>query len=221
MLLFMRPDGFRLIGRKEFVGDVFDLGANGREFWLKLIPGANIMEVGTFADLAHSTGAKIDMPIRPDLVAEVLAVGIFGSDLLTPPVPVMRYDGATDSYVFVFALQGDFHWFPQREVWYDRATLRPRRIVIYDFDGQPRLDAHLTSDKPVQSPEIPQAQWPLVAGDFKLFFPADGSHMEFTLKDIRLFKEVGRNGKVPNPSNFELPDTSNVRVEKVTDSKGE
>jgi hypothetical protein len=221
MLLFMRPDRFRLIGRKEFVGDVFDLGANGREFWLKLIPGAKIMEVGTFADLAHSTGANIKMPVRPDLVAEVLAVGTFSADLLKPPVPVMRYDGATDSYVFVFALQGDYHWFPQREVWYDRATLRPRRIVIYDFEGQPKLDARLTSDKPVESPGIPQSQWPVVAGDFKLYFPDDGSHMEFTLKDIRLYKEVGRNGKVPNASNFELPDASDVRVEKVTGSKGE
>jgi len=221
VLTYTRPDLFHLIGRKELVGTVFDLGANGREFWLKLIPGANIMYVGSFVELAKASGADVPIPIRPDLVAEVLGVGTFNENLLKPPFPVMRYDGATDSYVFLFARQGDYHFFPEKEIWYDRATLRPRRVMFYDYEGIPKLDARLSSDKLVQVPSRPQSEWPVVAADFKLFFPVDGNHMEFTLKDVRLFKEGPRSTRYPNSASFQMPDATDVRVEKVTGSNAQ
>jgi hypothetical protein len=223
MLLYARPNFFHLVGKKEFVGPVFDLGSNDREFWLEVIPGVNTLYWDTYAALARSGGAVNKIPIRPDLIAEVLGVGTFNSNLLKPPVPIMRYDGATDCYVFLFASQGAYHWFGQKEVWYDRATLRPRRQVFYDPEGLPQLDARLSSDKPVQVPDVPQTEWPVIAGDFKLFFPANGgSHMEFTLKDVRLYKIGPRGVKYPNPTSFEKPDVGgqDVHLEKLTGSNG-
>ncbi len=220
ILLFSRPNFVHLVGKKELVGTVFDLGSNAQEFWLEVVPGVNTMYWDTYANLARNGGATLNIPIRPDLIAEVLGVGTFNENLLQPPVPIMRYDGSTDSYVFLFASQGDYKWFPQKEVWYDRATLRPRRLMIYDYEGVPQLDARLSADKPVQVPDVPQAQWPIIAGDFKLFFPASGNHMEFTLKDVRLYRTM-RNTRIPNPSSFDRPNATDVRQEKVTGSNGE
>jgi len=216
-LLYTHPDQFRLVGKKEFVGTVFDMGANGKEFWVELLPGANVMYTGTFTGAAHSAGAKLAIPLRPDLVAEVLGVGTFNDNLLKQPVPVMRFDAVTDSYVFLFALQSEYHWFAQKEIWYDRTTLRPRRVVFYDFEGIPKLDARLSSDKRVQDPDRPQAEWPLIAGDYKLFDPVTGNHMEITLKDIRLYKQGNRNTRFPNPASFDRPEPGDVRVINVTE----
>jgi hypothetical protein len=217
MLLYAHPNLFHLVGKKEFVGTVFDMGANDREFWLELLPGANVMYTGTFTAMAHASAAKLPIPLRPDLVAEVLGVGTFNETLLKQPVPVMRYDGSTDSYVFLFARQGEYRWFAQNEIWYDRTTLRPRRMVFYNFEGIPKLDARLSADKPVQDPDRPRDQWPLIAGDFKLFFPDTGDHMEFTLKDVRLYRQGNRNTRFPNPASFQRPDAGDTRVINVTE----
>ena len=209
-LLFMRPNRFRLVGNKEFVGPVFDMGVNDTEFWLEVKP-TNAMYSATFAQLAQASGTRINFPIRPDLVAEVLGVSTFNQNLLDPPFPIMRYEASTDSYVFLFARQGPHKYFAQREIWYDRTTLRPRRLVLYDLEGSPQLDARLTSDKPVQVPDQPRDQWPVIAGDFKLFFPDTGNHMEFSLKDIRLYREMRRT-LIPNDGSFDKPDITGTDV---------
>jgi len=123
-------------------------------------------------------------------------------------VPTMRYDNAADAYVFIFNLKAPDRWLAEKEVWYDRATCRPRRVILYDANGRPVLKAGLSQDRPVQvGSEVKPGDWPLVPGDYKLFFPDSGSRMEFALKDVRLNK-----GKVPNPASFNLPDVQDTDV---------
>jgi hypothetical protein len=127
----------------------------------------------------------------------------------------MHYDGGTDSYVFQFNYQAPDRWFTQKEIWYDRVTLRPRRVMLYDADGRPAVDARLSNDVRVQVPNVPAANWPMVAGDFRLFFPDSGSRMEFTLRDVRLYKDMGNGRRIPNPSNFRVPDVSGTDIQAI------
>jgi hypothetical protein len=213
VLLYSHPGSFRLVGKKEFVGNVFDIGSNDQQYWLEVIPGTNAMWWGTYADLARVNSADLPIPIRPDLVMEVLGVGTINTDFNVPPVPAMRYDGVADAYVFVFNIKAPDRWLAEKEVWYDRVSLRPRRVILYDANGRPVLvaDLSLTLQKRVPIPdETNTNNWPLVPGDYKLFFPDSGSRMEFSLKDVRLNK-----GKIPNATSFQIPDVSGTDVRAI------
>jgi hypothetical protein len=153
----------------------------------------------------------LPIPIRPDLVLEVLGIRPINTDFNAQPVPTMRYDNAADAYVFIFNLKAPDRWLAEKEVFYDRATLRPRKVILYEANGRPVLKAELSQDKKVQVPNEPDPnRWPLVPGDYKLFFPDSGSRMEFSLKDVRLNK-----GKVPNPASFRLPDVQGTDVRAI------
>lgn len=216
VLLYRGPSDFRLVGKKEFVGTVFDIGSNDRQFWLEVVPGTNRMWWGRYADLASLPSEQLPIPIRPDLVMAVLGVGIISNNFLEPPVPTMRYNGSADAYVFVFNVSSSDRWLAQREIWYDRASLRPRKVILYDSNGRPVLKADLSMDKPVQVADARPADWPVVAGDYKLFFPDSGSRMEFSLKDVSLFK-AGPHVRIPNAASFTLPDVSgsDVRATRI------
>jgi hypothetical protein len=213
VLLYQHPRNFRLNGKKEFVGTVFDLGTNDEEFWLEVVPGTNRLWWGKFKDLERVGPAQI--PVDPEAVGQVLAVNTIDVDFLHQPVPVMRYEGRMDSYVFQFNYQAPDRWFTQKEIWYDRGTLRPRRVVLYDANGKPVLDARLSNDLHVRVPNEPVAGGPLVAGNFRLFFPDSASRMEFTLKDVQLFKDMGNGRQIPNPGNFRVPDVSGTDVRAI------
>jgi hypothetical protein len=212
-LLFAQPVFFRLNGSKEFVGTVFDIGANDSEFWCEVVPGLNILYRGSFAELQQmGPNTKLPIPIRPELIRDVLGIGIIGPNLLATPAPIMRFDPASDSYVILFASQTTDHWVSQKQIWYDRKTIRPRRVVVYAEEGRPVLDAELAHDLRVSVPNVPPDSWPMVVADYRLFFPDNGSHMEFSLKDVMLFKE-GRHGvPIPSRSNFDVPDVSGTDI---------
>lgn len=214
VLLYQRPSHFRLVGKKEFVGTVFDLGTNGQEFWLEVVPGTNRMWWGTYADLERMPLAELPIPIRPQDVLEVLGVGTIDTNFLAQPVSVMRYDNPADAYVFLFAYSGRDRWVALKEVWYDRTALRPRRVVLYDPDGRPVVAAQLSHDVRVQVPGEDPAGWPVMAGNFELFFPDSGSRMEFTLKDVRLYKQQGR-VRIPNGASFNLPDVQGTDIKSI------
>jgi len=208
-----RPTNLRLRGNKEFVGPVFDMGCNGRQFWVEVVPGAHTMWWGNYDDLRRLKPDRLPIPVRPDLVLEVLGVRTIQTDFRAMPAPIMRYDGAADAYVFLFAVEAPDRWYAQKEVYYDRGTLRPRRVVLYDLEGRPVLDARLSKDVKVTVDGQGATNWPLVAGDYKLFFPDSGSRMEFTLKDVRLEKAGPRGMPVPNENSFRLPDVQGTEVE--------
>src|SRR6185312_229400 len=88
VLLYQHPSNMRLVGKKEFVGTVFDIGTNGREYWLEVIPGTNRMWWGTYADLQRLPLAQRQIPIQPQDVLEVLGVEPIDTNFLQQPVPV-------------------------------------------------------------------------------------------------------------------------------------
>jgi hypothetical protein len=224
-LLFMQPYYFRLKGDKEFIGTVFDLGTNDREFWCEVKPGVNTLYRGTFAQLKQMkpSDALKAIPIQPDLIRDVLGIGIIGPNLLTTPAPILRFDPVADSYIILFGSSATDHWVIQKQIWYDRASLRPRRVVVYAEEGRPVLDAELAHDLRVSVPNEPTENWPMIAADYRIFLPESGSHMEFSLKDVRLFKENSRGVQIPNRSKFEVPDVSetDTRTNVITSSRVE
>jgi hypothetical protein len=149
-LMYRRPAGFRLVGQKELVGTVFDLGSNGREYWMEVVPGTNRLWWGRYADLATLNSDRLPIPIRPDLVMEVLPVAPINLNFNEQPVPTMRYDNAADQYVFDFDVKAPDRWVVEKEIAYDRTTLRPRRVTLYDANGRPVLKASLGMDVRVQ-----------------------------------------------------------------------
>jgi outer membrane lipoprotein-sorting protein len=215
VLLYQRPNRFKLVGKKEFVGTVFEVGSNDREYWLEVIPGTSRLWWGTYTDLARMTSEQLPIPIRPDLVMEVLGVGTINTDFNQLPVPTMRYVGSIDAYVFVFNVKAPDRWLAQKEVWYDRTTLRPRRVILYDSNGRPVLKADMSMDRKVQVPDTNPNDWPLVPGDYKLFFPDSGSRMEFSMKDVRLYKAGPHNLRIPNAASFNRPDVANTDIRET------
>lgn len=214
-LMYRRPAGFRLVGQKELVGTVFDLGSNGSEYWMEVVPGTNRLWWGRYADLANLNSDRLPIPIRPDLVMEVLPVAPINLNFNQQPVPTMRYDNAADQYVFDFDVKAPDRWVVEKEVAYDRATLRPCRVTLYDANGRPVLKASLGMDLRVQMPGGGSpSDWPVVPGDYKLFFPDSGSAMEFSLRDVKLQQHMGR-AVFPNAGSFKVPDVSGTDVRSI------
>ena len=86
-------------------------------------------------------------------------------------------------------------WVAQREVWYDVKSLLPMYVFLFDANGRVILRARLTQHRQVELPNVPQKDWPYMPGKYNLFFPDNGSKMEFTLKDVML-----QRGEGPGPS---------------------
>ena len=164
--------------------------------------------VGRYADLARMQTGKLPIPIRPDLVLQVLAVGLIQTDLTVPPVPTLRFNHEQDAYMVVWNVKLPDRWAAQREVWYDRQTLRRKLVYLYDPDGRVVLRANLGMHKPLEGPDLPKERWPVIATDYKLLFPDSGSQMEFTLDEFRL-----KRGPVPNGASFARPDADRNAIQ--------
>ncbi|MDB5297458.1 MAG: hypothetical protein JWO31_3441 [Phycisphaerales bacterium] len=199
-LLYRRPLGFRLVGKKDVVGDVFEVGSTADHYWLKLVPDRDTLWFGEHKYAGRPCVQQI--PIQPNLVLEVLGVGLVGTDLMAAPAPVMRFNPDADAYMMVWVSPaggpaaggggggtvgtGPARLAAQREVWYDRATKLPKLVVLFDPDGRPVLRANLDKHKPVEVAGVPADRWPRLATEYKLYFPDTGSKMAFTLDEVAL-----------------------------------
>jgi len=158
--------------------------------------------------LPQGSGASVDpamVPVRPDLVADVLGVGDWVADVSRYPAPVVVYDPARDAYRVTMvepvaaegregqrAAQG---LIARREVFADRLTLMIQRIVFYGADGRPVVEADLS-------------KWAGVAGtaggfapmDIVLSLPLSRATMRFALRDVA----ATRNG-FPADRSFAFP----------------
>src|SRR5262249_24483323 len=157
------------------------------------------MYTGTYQNLARINADEI--PIRPDLILEVLGVQSIPVDLLKQPVPVLRFNNDNDAYMIVWNAQLADRWIAQKEVWYDRTTKLPKAVLLYDADGRVILRAYLADHQPVRTDDVPREQWPMVATSYRLFFPDSGSVVQFSLKEDLASK---RNGK-PDARSFTYP----------------
>jgi hypothetical protein len=166
---------------------------------------------GTYEHLANIDPDRLNIPIRPDLVLSVLGISTIATNPAALPAASMRYVAENDAYVFIWNARLPDRWAAVREVWYDRATLRPRLVLLYDLNGRVILRADLGSYKQVESPNRSKPQWPWIAGDYRLSFPATGSTMEFTLSD----DTVLHHGALPNNASFTMPNPDNAGVARV------
>jgi hypothetical protein len=214
-VLYQWPDSLRVITKNEFT-DLFDLGSDGARFWVWEKPD-HLFWWGTYANLGKPGSQEI--PIRPDLVLEVLGIRPINTNLLQLPAPVMRFDGDEDAYMVVWHTRGIDRWVAQKEVWFDRPTLHPRLIRLFDYDGRVVLQARLVKYVPVEPNDktIPQTQWPMMASSFQLFFPENKTKMNFELSQ-QCLSRYGR----PSPVSFQMPAPAALRKSgvKVTQIDG-
>jgi hypothetical protein len=211
---------YRATGEFLFQGvkegaDIFNIGCNTDRYWLKIYPNPpSTMWWGQFANLGKP-GVQ-NLPVRPDLIRDVLGLSAIGPDLVSPPVPVMRFNNDARAYMFVWSIPKDDHWIPQREIWYDMTTFRPRRVLLFDSEGMGRvvLKADLSDPIAVAVPDQPKSQWPIIAGTYNLFFPDSGSTLMFQLDQAALsHKAPGGTMAAPNDFTFKFkiePDFNKV-----------
>ena len=126
-MLYQNPRSLRLVGQKEFVGTIFEVGSNDTQYWLRITPELNTIWWGNYADFDRADAAGgLPIPIRPDLVVQVLGIATINTNFLEPPSPVMRFDRAADAYDFLWVTRGPDRLLAKKEIWYDRQTLRHR-----------------------------------------------------------------------------------------------
>lgn len=192
ILLLRKPYEFKMVGRKDVAGQVFELGTTKDEYWMIVRPEADTMWWGTYDRLDQADPAMI--PIRPDLLMQVLAVGDLDTDLARDPAPVMRFNNDADAYMLVWVVRTPSRVLAQREVWYDRQTKRPKLVLLFDENGRIVVRAYLSAHKPVaDSPAT-------VATHYQLFFPESGTRLELTLNDVKLTSNgVPREGSIRFP----------------------
>jgi hypothetical protein len=198
VLLYARPRKLRLVGTKDIAGTIFEVGSNPDRYWLTLIPDTDTMWWG----LSRNIGKPCvkDVPIRPELILEVLGIEPIDTNFLNPPAPTMRFNNDADAYMFVWNMPSPDRWISQREIWYDRQTKRPRLVLLFDNDGRIVLRAYLSKHKPVRVPDLPEESWPVVATHYELFFPASKASITLDLRDMRL-----SNRGAPNERTFAFP----------------
>jgi hypothetical protein len=131
------------------------------------------------------------------LILAVLGVSTINTDLTALPAPVMRFNPDEDAYMLVWNARLPDRWIATKEVWYDRQTKRPKFVLLFDENGRVLLRAFLSQHKPVQVPNVPQAQWPTVATHYELYFPENNGRLRLTRDDVRLSR-----GGAPNDVTF-------------------
>lgn len=205
VLLYRKPYDILLQGKKDF-GTVFELGSNDQRYWLTMMMGPETMWWGSYANIGKPCAGE--MPVRPDAFMEVLGVGDIDTDFLNQPAPTMRFNNDADAYMFVWSYQLPDRWVAQKEVWYDRQTMQPSLVLLFDPEGRIILRAYLAEHRPVEVPDLPREDWPTVATRYRLYFPDTGSRMTFHLSEMQLQKRG-----VPNDRTFQFP--VNPRVPHV------
>jgi len=194
------PQSLRMFGDKDLAGRIFEIGSNDERYWFTVYKGESTMWTGAYANINSVDPRRI--PIRPDLVLEVLGIQPIPTNLLQSPVPVLRFNNDADAYMIVWSLKLQDRWIAQKEVWYDRKTKLPKLVNLFDEDGRIVVRAYLINHEPVEILGTPRDRWPRVATSYRLLFPYNGSSMSIDLSRDNI--ALTRNG-APNPRSFTFP----------------
>ena len=220
-LFLAKPD--RLFVHGEVLGkDVFTVGMNPERFWLWIRPEVNTVWTGrrggegerrfilSPADLMMALGV-FRIAIDPAVPAEFVAQA--GHYILTerypstaapaapaapadPPAAAARVDPSGPPAALSPAASG-----PRRRVWFDRETLRPVRVDLFDEAGRRLLLAELLRYQPAGPDQTP------VCTAYRARFYGDGQEMVLVLRlsgvDLR---------KEPNPKVFDFRPAPGAKV---------
>lgn len=200
-LLFTKPDNMLLTA--QGIIKFFEIGSNDEQYWFTAFPDdVSTQWWGEKAKLNDETARQI--PIRPDLLMEVLGVNSIDEDFLQMPVPVMRFNNDARAYMFVWSRPMGNHWVAIKEVWYDVETKLPKLVLLFDAKGRIILRAYLSDPKTIEGTTAK------MQSRYDLFFPENKSQMSFHLTQI---KESIKKGRViiPNPGSFDFPSDPGVK----------
>jgi hypothetical protein len=194
-LAYRKPGELKMAGEKGLVGRLFEIGSNREQFWM-WIPFEKIdtMWWGEHANAASLNSKAI--PVRPDLLTQVLGIEDVNSDLLKDPIPVMRFNDDEHAYMIVFSTITTDRMIAQKEVWYDVHTYLPRLVNFFDPDGRIVLRAYLSSHKPIN--DAPDA--PKMATVFDLYFLQTDTKLVLKLSQLK-----ENNNGIPNDRTFRFP----------------
>ena len=199
-LLFRKPDDLLL--KAKGVVDFFEVGSNADRYWFTVYPG----EVSTqwWGEKSRFTQSKASqIPIRPDLLLEVLGVLDLDTNFMRPPAPTMRFNNDADAYMFVWAAPLPDRWVALKEVWYDRRTALPKLVLLFDENGRIVLRAYLSEHRDVEGIQGK------IATRFELYFPETRSRLSFRLLDVRSQFQRGK-ATLPNDASFAFPEDPGV-----------
>ena len=193
-LVYRKPNELKMAGEKFGAPDrLFDVGSNGKQFWM-WFPIKETMWWGEYHEDSPMSYGEI--PIRPDLLIEVLGVDDLNPDLLKAPVPAMRFNNDQDAYTIDFHVVLDDRMVVQKEVWYDRKTLLPRSVIFYDPNGRISLQADLSEYESL----VGDASAPKVATRYALQFLQTHTKLVLKLREVR-----DRYKNIPNDRTFRFP----------------
>lgn len=200
-LLYRQPSDLRLVAKKDVAGAVFEIGSNAEQYWLIVKADVDTMWHGRHGGEQANESQR--MPIQPELMLEVLGVATIDTNFKQPPVPVMRFNDYADAYMFVWNAPAPDRWVATKEVWYDRASKLPVKVILFDANGRVVVGANLSKHKPAGADDASAA--PKVATRYDLTFPDSGSSMTFELNEL-----LPRRGNVPNDKSFLFPSEPGV-----------
>jgi hypothetical protein len=210
-LLYRAPAELRFNVNGPGIGEIFVVGSNPERYWLWIpFDRVNTLWWGAYEHLGKP--CVQDVPVRPDLLLEVLGVSTIDPDFTRFPAPTMTFDGAADAYVFTWIGRVPDRFVAVKQVSYDRATKRPTRVRLFDDNGRVLLRARLSDFGPVEVPDVPREARPVVPYRYELEFPDTGSTMDITVADAKLTNRFRRT-VVPNDAAFAFPtDTGDSKV---------
>jgi hypothetical protein len=198
-LLFRKPEDL-LLTAKVVTEDAFTVGSNAERYWFT-VPRENTMWWGEKANFSAQKAR--DIPIRPDLLLEVLGILDVETNFKQPPVPVMRFNRDEQAYMFLWAAPLPDRWIALKEVWYDRETKLPRLVNLFDENGRVILRAYLKDHGPIDGADGK------IAYRFELFFPETKTRMNFNLDHVTKDYKKGRI-TIPNDASFAFPEQPGV-----------
>src|SRR3954468_19422284 len=145
-LLYTRPESLLLTAGG--IIPFFEIGSNATQYWFTAFPDeVSTQWYGNKNNFSDEAARQI--PIRPDLLLEVLGVNTIETNLLQPPVPVLRFNNDARAYMLVWNRPLQNRWAAEKEVWYDVDTKLPKLVLLFDANGRIILRAYLRDHKPV------------------------------------------------------------------------
>lgn len=197
-LLFRKPDDL-LLTAKVVTQDAFTVGGNAGRYWFT-VPSEDTMWWGMKSNVGGEKASQI--PIRPDLLPEVLGVHEIDTNFGQPPVPVMRFNNDEDAYMFTWTVPLRDRWAVVKEVWYDRQTLLPILVNLFDENGRIVIKAKLGDHQ-----EVEGANGGKLATTIRLVFLGVNRQSQM---DFRLHDPQARFKNLPNDASFAFPEEPGV-----------